>query len=561
MPSKSWLRTASAKLTMDSILPPSAQNRLLGRAASPGLASGLLYILRDRNASARVGTNDPARERFALQSALGAAAASLGKIASTATGDGAAILGFQLALIEDEALSKPAFDAILTGASAENAWIAAMNAELVGYEQAQDEHFRARASDLKDLRDRVLGHLASDGASTPLPPAGSVIVATDLPPSQFLAIDWSKGGAILLTGGSPMSHVAMLAKARGVPMIVGLDASLLAARGTVLVDGQKGEVIVDPDAHVDAQFQARLVATAQALADADRLRTRPAQTKDGTRIAIHLNITDVRELEGLDPAICDGIGLVRTEFLFTTAATLHDETSQYEVYRKIVQWAAGRPVTIRTLDAGGDKPIPEFTVEGESNPFLGLRGIRLSLRHPETLRTQLRALIRAAAHGPIKIMLPMVTVPAELNAARGMLNDEVQVLVRQGIAVRQTPLGIMVEVPATALSISDFAADFFSIGSNDLTQYATAAGRDIGAVAELANPLHPGVLRLMEAVVLHGRKQGLDVSLCGDAGGEPALIARFLQTGLRSFSMSPSLAGRVKAAIAEVDLREFGPLP
>jgi phosphotransferase system enzyme I (PtsI) len=215
-------------------------------------------------------------------------------------------------------------------------------------------------------------------------------------------------------------------------------------------------------------------------------------------------------------------------------------------------------VTIRTLDAGGDKPIPGFTQAGESNPFLGMRGIRLSLVHRDVFRLQLRALVRAAAHGPLKIMLPMVTVPEELRDARAMLQAEIDAFVREGVAVRRPKLGIMVEVPAVALSLVDFDADFFSIGSNDLTQYATAAGRDIGAVAALADPLHPGVLKMIEAIARHGRQTGIEVSLCGDAGGDPAVLPHLIRAGLRSVSVSPAAVARVKAAIAGLDLGDGG---
>ena len=219
-------------------------------------------------------------------------------------------------------------------------------------------------------------------------------------------------------------------------------------------------------------------------------------TADGTPIRIMLNISDPRELAGLDPSICDGIGLVRTELLFHDRHGLPGEEQQYGVYRQIAEWAQGRPVTIRTLDAGGDKSIPGLTPARESNPFLGVRGMRLSLARPDVFRTQLRALARAAMHGDLRIMLPMVTQPRELALARGMLDDEISALTAAGVPARRPSLGIMVEVPAAAIAADRFDADFFSIGSNDLTQYAAAAGRDIGAVADLSDPVQPAMLRL-----------------------------------------------------------------
>ena len=274
-----------------------------------------------------------------------------------------------------------------------------MEVEIAGYRDAGDDHFSARTADLEDIRDRVLGHL-EPGAASAVIPDGSVVVAADLPISRFLAIDWAQGGAILLTKGSPTSHVAMLARARGVPMVVGLDGAADAMAGReALVDAAAGEVVLDPTDATRAVFAAKADREKTASAASAAFRSRPAVTKDGTRIALNLNASSAEELEGLDPAICDGIGLVRTEILFHGPGALPDEDAQYQAYRRIVAWADGRPVTIRTLDAGGDKPIPGVTVDGESNPFLGLRGIRLSLRHPALFQIQLRALARAAAHG------------------------------------------------------------------------------------------------------------------------------------------------------------------
>jgi len=277
-------------------------------------------------------------------------------------------------------------------------------------------------------------------------------------------------------------------------------------------------------------------------------------TADGVAVAVHINVAGPDELASLSPAICDGIGLVRTEFLFAGEG-LPDEETQYRVYRRLTEWAAGKPVTIRTLDAGGDKPVAGLTAAGESNPFLGMRGIRLSLARPEVFAVQLRALARAACHGALRIMLPMVTVPEELEAARALLDTEVAALRTAGMLATRPPIGIMVEVPAAALAIERFDAAFFSIGSNDLTQYVTAAGRDIAAVADLANPLNPAVLRLIRMVAEHGRARGREVSLCGDAGGDPEAIGPLLAAGLRSLSVAPFALAATKAAIGRVDLR------
>jgi len=528
-----------------------ADIRLKGRRASPGFAAGEIVVLATR-AAVRVPTGDPALEAQALQTAVQAAIRELGDLAGRSTGEEADIIGFQLALLDDAALVEPARLAIANGVAADHAWASALDREIADYEGADDEYFRARAGDFKDIRDRVLGHLRGVQAAAPRP--GAILVADDLAPSRFLQTDWSRGGAILLTGGSTSSHVAMLARSRGIPMIVGLGGDPAALAGEVLVDAGAGEVVLAPGEVERGRFEARRQADLHAANEAAKASDKPAASRDGIPIAVHLNVSDPDEIGSLDPIVCDGIGLVRTEFLFHARHGLPDEETQFRVYRRIAAWAAGKPVTIRTLDAGGDKPIEGLTFPGESNPFLGIRGIRLSLARPEVFRVQLRALARAAMHGNVRIMLPMITVPNEIATARAMLDQEVRSLTAAGTAARRPPLGIMVEVPAVAVAIDLYEAEFYSIGSNDLIQYVMAAGRDIAAVADLVDPAHPAVMRLIEKVARHGRERRREVCLCGDLGGDPDFIPGLLRAGLRSLSVPPARIARAKAAIGMVDL-------
>ena len=317
-------------------------------------------------------------ETLALQDALAQALAEVETLARHANGDASDMLAFQAAMLSDDELARPAFESISAGESASAAWEAIMAEEISGYRAGEDAYFSARAADLEDIRDRVLGHLAPAADGAPLPP-GSVVVAADLPLSRFLGIDWAQGGAIVLTEGSSTSHVAMLARARRVPMIVGLGAEAHSMAGRkALVDAASGEVVLDPTEETRIAFAARAGRAEVAAAATAAFRQRPAITKDGTAISINLNAASADELEGIDPAICDGIGLVRTELMFYGAGGPPDEDTQCAAYRRILAWAQGRPVTVRTLDAGGDKPIEGMTMSGESNPFLGVRGIRLS---------------------------------------------------------------------------------------------------------------------------------------------------------------------------------------
>jgi len=523
---------------------------LTGQPAAPGFAIGALVRLRDAVAPHASPPSDVPEGRALLTAAIDRAVAQLESLQAVAgDADAAGIIAFQVAMLEDDALRAPAFEAIDAGAPVEAAWRAVLAAQLAGYEAAADPYFRARGVDLTDLRDRVLRCLHGTATAAAAWPRGAILAADDLTPSRFLELDWSAGGGIALSAGSATSHVAMLARARGVPMVVGLGRFDTVGHATAALDGAAGILVLSPGAVTRAAIAAAAARRAGGGVAESALLRLPARTADGEAVKVLLNLSDPRELAGPDPAICDGVGVVRTEFLFTGPG-LPDEATQYAAYCRILDFAAGRPVTIRTLDAGGDKPIPGLTPEGESNPFLGVRGLRLSLARPEVFVVQLRALARAAAYGAVKIMLPMVTVPAELTAARALLHQAAAALAGEGIAHRIPPLGIMVEVPAAALAIEQFAADFLSIGTNDLTQYVTAAGRDIGAVARLADPANPAVLRLIAEVARHGERVGIEVSVCGDMAGESAHVALLLRAGIRVLSVAPNRVGAVKAAIA-----------
>ena len=522
-----------------------AAHRIEGRSAAPGIALGPLVRLAAAKHDARQ-NRSPAEEHQALVDALAASQADLTVLAGEVEdADAEAILSFQIALLEDDSLSAPGFARIAGGEAANRAWSAAIDPEIESYDQADDPYFRARASDLRDLRDRVLRHLA--GEVDQLVPAGVIVAADDMPPSMFLATDWRDGG-LVLRRGSPSSHVAILARSRGVPMIVGVDVDQLENGRDAMLDADAGHLIVDPDTDTRVNYSQRRAEQSE-LRQAMASFSGPALTAAGELVRVMINVTGLAELEGLDPAKVDGIGLMRTEFLFQGREKLPAEEEQYQIYRRMLEWAAGRPVTIRTLDAGGDKPIVGLTQPGDINPFLGVRGVRLSLRHLDVFRQQLRALARAAGAGNLKVMIPMVTVPEELDRCRTLLEQAVEQLHSEGRDAQLPPLGMMVEVPAAALTIEDFNADFFSIGSNDLIQYVAAASRDEPKLADLARPSR-AVFGLIGHVVSHAHRSAREASLCGDLAGDPGQVAALLDRGLRVFSVSPGALGPVRAAIA-----------
>lgn len=521
-----------------------------GKAASAGKVFGPLVIAQTAKTRART-AGPPAVEHAALERAVALAAADLAALVEAAEGDAADILEFQLALAGDEALTEAAFAAIAEGTAADAAWSAALDVMIAEYAQAGDDYFRARAADLTDLRDRVTAVLTGTEAAITQLPENAILLADDLTPSRFLTLDWT-GRGIALTAGSTTSHVAMLARSRGVPMVVGLGALPSRAGDRLLLDGEAGRLVPATNAEDERRLSAEAEDFAKALSASAAAAIRPAVTADGAPVQILINVADPAELEGVDPAICEGIGLARTELIFdgVNRQTLPDEDRQLRAYRALLDWAGDRPVTIRTLDAGGDKPIPGYTVDNETNSFLGLRGVRLSLRHPDVFRVQLRALLRAAAHGNLRIMIPMVSVPAEMIEVHAIVRDVARDLKAAGIVHRIPPVGMMVEVPAAALMLSRFETDFVSIGSNDLTQYVMAASRDSAELDALSDAGDPAVLALIKSVVAQAADRNIPVSLCGDAGGDPSLTAKLLNTGLTSLSMAPVAVGRVKEAVA-----------
>ena len=518
-----------------------------GRTASIGFSHGP-FVRVDAAPNGRRVIGAAKDEELALRAALLSAGRQIASLANAAGGEAAQILEFQVALLDDDEFLDPIFVAILAGIPADAAWLSTLDAQITDYNSAPDEYLRARSSDLADLRDRVLRTLRGEINEASKIPHGAVVCADDLPPSQFLEIDWSNGGGLALFRGSPTSHVAMLARARGIPMVVQLGSVSDGAQ-TALLDGEGATLELDPaSAQIDL-FERRREAHLKSRAAARAILRRPAASWDGEKIRLLINIQRVEDLEHADAQYADGIGLMRTEFLLGEQGRLPDEETQYLAYDAVLRRAGKRPVTIRTFDAGGDKPVRGFTEDGEANPFLGVRGLRLCLMRPDVFTVQLRALARAAMHQTLKVMFPMVTTPEELDSARKLFVDVVGRLQAQGIPALLPELGIMVEVPAAALTIERFKASFFSIGSNDLAQYVTACDRTNGSLAKLSDPLNPAVLQLISRTAEYGKRAGISVSVCGEMAGDPRCIPALLSCGLRELSVNPSALAQVKEAI------------
>jgi len=532
-----------------------AEQTYRGEPASPGLAMGALVRLAARAQTVAETVESASAEKVRLEVAIGQAKGELSALIAANDAMGADILEFQLELLDDVALAAAAFAAIAAGSGAVAAWRAALGEQIAAYESADDDYFRARAGDLADLRDRVIAALTgTNGEAREEVPDGAILLVDDLTPSRFLAMDWHRLGGAALTAGSRASHVAMLARARGVPLLTGLQGEPVGLAKEAVLDAQDGVLVVSPNDGTRARYAKRIAAAQDQHRRAHAALEQPAVTPAGQRIEVMVNVDDPGAVADEILAASDGVGLLRTEFLFIGRHRLPTEDEQYAAYIRILDRLGGKPVVIRTLDVGGDKPLPGINMAAETNPFLGLRGIRLCLEKPELFRPQVRALLRAGVNRALRVMLPMIATADELTETRQIFAACLEELRAQGVPAELPPLGIMVETPAAAIAIDLLDAAFYSIGSNDLTQYVMAAARDSGGrVAALNDPGHPAVIRLIKHVVAHGQANARPVSLCGDMASDPALLKRLLATGLKRLSVAPAALGRIKLAIAEAD--------
>lgn len=428
----------------------------------------------------------------------------------------------------------------------------------------EDEYFAARADDVLDVANRVCRRLLAGGASAPEAPvfdADVALVSHDLSPSETARMDHAHVKGIATEVGGPTSHTAILARALRIPAVVGLGPFARSVRpeSTVVIDGYAGTVTLDADADAIRRAGSRLRRMLVRTSDLQKLRALPAETIDGYQVRLSANLELPSEADRLEESGAVGIGLLRTEFLFLGRPSMPGEEEQYEAYADLLRRAGSAPVVFRTLDVGGDKFHHEGEREIESNPFLGLRGVRFCLARPAIFRTQLRALLRASAHGDARIMFPMVSSHAEFLEARDILRDCMRELRAEGRPFDESiRLGVMIEVPSAALVADQLAkdADFFSIGTNDLIQYTLAVDRSNERVAALYDPYHPGILRLVRRVVDAARREGIPVNVCGEMAADPMTAVLLVGMGVDELSMGALAIPGIKFLVRNVRLGE-----
>ncbi len=540
--------------------------QLAGIAASPGIVVGPVHLLRWEvpDVPQRIVADDMIPAELArLRAAIAGAADRLELVRARAERqagpDEAAIFDVQLSILRDEALVDQMETLVRQNLGAEKAVDLAMLEWRQQFAKHPHAMLRERVGDLTDVQIRLLSLLLDlpdyDPISVPKG-AGAILVTHDLTPSLTVQLDREAISAIATDAGTNTSHIAILARSLGLPAVVGLRDATSRLRGgeRAVLDGAAGTLALDPDATELAAYAARAQLEVQETAELRQLSALDAVTRDDVCVTLRANVDLPEEADAAATSGADGVGLLRTEFLVVGRATMPDEDEQYRAYARVVDAFRGRPVVIRTFDIGGDK-LPVGGFPAEPNPFLGWRAIRMCLDQPELFKGQLRALLRAATHGDVRIMLPLVVSVDEVRAARALMGEAAAELRARGASFRDdVPLGVMIETPAAALAAESFVGEvaFFSIGTNDLVQYTLAVDRGNAQLAPRFTPLHPSVLRLLRHVVQVGADHGLDVCVCGEMASQPLMAYALLGLGLRQLSVGPRNVAVVKRIVRGV---------
>ncbi|PPS44020.1 phosphoenolpyruvate--protein phosphotransferase [Chroococcidiopsis sp. TS-821] len=552
------------------LLPPviaaseTVEGELVGIPASLGVAIAPVFQYRPTTVQVEEYiVEDTASEWQRLQTAIQTATQDLQSLQrANQLGDEAEIFSAHLLILQDPALLEPVRQRIFSHhQNAEFAWKSTIDELAHNFDTLDDAYLQERANDITDVGQRVLRSLRGITIPTIELTQPSIIVATDLTPSDTAQLDTTKVLGICTTRGSATSHTAILARSLGIPAVVGVPAAVLhLANGTLLaIDGTNGRVWLEPDTDTITTLQAKREAKLQAQQHAQATAHQPAITRDRKRVTIAANIGSVAEAKIAIQNGAEGVGLLRTEFLYLNRTTAPTEEEQFAVYQAIAEVLDRRALIIRTLDIGGDKPLHYLGLHSEPNPFLGKRGIRFCLENQDIFKTQLRAILRASYGHQFKIMFPMVATVQEVQAAKEILAEVQTQLRRANIPFDETmQVGIMVEIPS-AVAIADQLAtevDFLSIGTNDLSQYMMAADRTNSQVAMLADALHPAVLRSIWQTVQAAHSSGIWVGLCGELAADAVATPILVGLGLDELSLNPQAIPIVKHAISELNAVE-----
>ncbi|HMM33614.1 MAG TPA: phosphoenolpyruvate--protein phosphotransferase, partial [Thermoanaerobaculia bacterium] len=532
-----------------------------GAPASGGIFRGRAVVVGSRRAAVdEERTRTEAEELARLEAQIEEAAAAIRvRLAAAEYETEKAVLEAHLSIAEDPGLRARAAAAVVEGAAAPSAVFAAAGHFAEIFRASGSNLLAERALDLHDVAEAVAHVLSGDGAPPPAVELGeaAVVVAARLGPGQLLALPRSRVRGLVLAEGGTLSHTVVLARAFGVPCVTGVDGieRALATGDEVVVDGERGLVVVAPKGPVLRFYEAQSELLSTAARRLERFRTARAVTADGRRIEVGANVGTVEEAASAFENGAEGIGLFRTELMFLDRDEPPTEEEQLAIFAETARLAEGRPVIVRTLDVGADKPLAWLRLPSERNPALGYRAIRMYAEHAELAERQLRAILRAGAVGPLKVMFPMVGTPEEARELRALVEKVKGLLAAEGVAHDpDVPVGVMLEVPSAILSLRAIAreVDFFSVGSNDLAQYLFAVDREDTRLAHLGSPYHPAFLRLLSEAVEGAHAAGKWIGLCGELGGRPLAAPLLLGLGFDEVSVSPPRVLRAKAAFRRV---------
>jgi phosphoenolpyruvate-protein phosphotransferase (PTS system enzyme I) len=538
--------------------------RLNGVAASEGVAVGpaFVHVPRELKPERESISKDAVEEELGrFQSAVETVTRKLSETAERLREGGseseAGIFEAHVEMAEDPEFQSDVEERVRDLMSPEAAVISVGEEYASMFAGMEDEYMAARADDVRDVASQIAAELMGGGATGLESLAEpSVILAVNLAPSDTARIPKGMGLGFLISEGSKTSHVSIMARSMGIPAVVGVGSELDKALNAevVALDGGEGYAIADPDPQTLSAFEDKQKQMAAEAALLEEYKHLEARTSDGRRIEVSANIGSAKDAEEALSWGAEGVGLFRTEFLFMERPELPSEEEQYEVYREVAEAFGDKPVIIRTLDVGGDKDLPGVDQPAEENPFLGWRGIRMSLDTPELFKPQVRALLRAATHGNLKVMFPMIAHIDEVRAAKENFKEAQRELESEGKEVGELEVGIMVETPAAAIRASEIAPEvsFFSIGTNDLVQYTLAADRGNERLRHLQSADHPAVLELIGMTCEAAREAGIWVGVCGEAAGDPALIPELVELGVTELSMSAPSIPRAKKIISEL---------
>ncbi|EHW4935968.1 TPA: phosphoenolpyruvate--protein phosphotransferase [Escherichia coli] len=544
------LASSEIPLTETPVVSAPVDGAISGLSVQNGIAIGpVKWFTCERPEITQRTVDSPQEELSRIESAIDIVVCELADKAAGPEGD---IFAAHKMMLEDPEITRQLQQRLAKGKQAEFAWLEVMQALAEQYCQAETLYLREREADIRDLTRQVLNQLCGVSEQHFITTAPCILLANDLLPSQITSLNKAHILGICLHNGGTTSHTAILARAMGIPAIAkaAITQQNVRDNDTVILDGETGRLWLQPDEVTRLDLLQRAEAWRQQrdrqLADA----MLPAVTQGGRNISVLANIGDLQDIDAALSHGAEGVGLLRTEFLFHESATLPDEEEQFRVYCSVARVFGDKPVTIRTLDIGGDKPLPSYPLPTEDNPFLGLRGIRLCLAHPQIFIPQLRALIRAGKEYPtLQIMLPMVSTLEEVRTVKTLIHAQAKLL---GLTAENLPaLGIMIEVPAAVMIADKLASevDFFSIGTNDLTQYIMAADRGNSTVAKLVDYCNDAVINAIAMVCQAGRNNEIPVSMCGEMAGDIQQTARLLTMGIDKLSASPSRLPALKAAI------------